>query len=1063
MSSQNSTPPNPPASPFGGPTSHTPVQNPYAQLHRDLGINVDISANNQGRAEPIVNPMAYPGDGGIGNRVMQGAAGSGFSPVDYATTRLGGNNFQGPAAGQHFNTGVPLHIAAYRAENAQFNYAALDTGLRNVTQHFAFDPNDALRTPQTMNDAVLLAHPDYQAQAMYALQSQVANIFRPGGEFHRSGQSAHEYFYSRQNNHVNLPMVNMFRSAGVTGDTPQAFLSNANQLLERHFDPLFSQVRGIVSNIATPDLRMAEVGMQETSAPAIALAGGFANAMNRTGVQQAINFPITAVASQHATENFINSMARVSPEYHYSAESGAAALAMEGEDFLTGSFPTHPGASPGLRMPLSEAHRAAIDVAAGSFEDVFLGENQAVRSGRSVNLPGLGRPVDRDMLRNLITNPEPDIYEAAINGAARTETNLYGEVASGGGGRVPDVLVGGVGGGDGGGGGGGRVSDILGGGGGDGGGGGRGDNSQAAFIATMRDLINALNANTNAQREGGGAAGQLGGPSNPLALPAPEAAPAAPTAAAVVADPAMARRGARRANRMFESFLDEEMIRSAPGIRQGPFLPDDQRDDDVLRQHNQSIVRRRTAAGAVVGFGRGLFGMQMQETDTEAAKNARTYGMLARFAGRGIIAAASQFGSPTGGNFSAMLEATPGFRRGFENLGLLTQLGEMTSNFELPILQTNRLLGDTSSMSASESVNTGPLRDMIKRGLTLPQALQALQGAAAASGGGIQSGALASAATDLTMNGLDAGAYFGNIGQMRAYGFNQNPGMEFSIASRMGLTGNQALSMQGQLFGSFLPMTQQNIGITRENFYSDITRMGRMSDGGINIAQGQAVFGRGQGVVGGALSMLNAPMQGVAESVLMANALARTGGNRHAARRLLEQQMARGGSGALRAMMDMGMSREVAVEALESSGLTTRDIGRLTQGDGLTGAGDLYSSNLGSGKALQFSRELAETQRQGMEAIDQNFDAFKQLEVLNRRTTRYQVDRTAINMGAQNLDDLFTAASKVTDAFDQLATTVRNSSAFQFMIDELKAGNIKTGGGLLGGTMALFGQLGIKF
>lgn len=1062
MSSQNSTPPNPPASPFGGPTSHTPVQNPYAQLHSNLGISVNYSSNNQGRAEQIVNPMAYPGNTAIGTREMQGASGSGLSPVDYATTQLGGYNFQGPTAGQHFNTGVPLHLAAYHDQNTQFNYRTLDTGLRTVTQSFAFDRNAALSDPLTMNNAVLLAHPEYQAQAIGALHSDIAAAFRPGGGFENSGgQSARDFFFSRPSNISNPPMAQMLRSAGVVGDTPEDFLYNAHQALQSHFDPLFGQVRGIVSNIPTPELRMAEVGMQQANAPAIALAGGFADVMSQAGFQQSINFPLGATGSRQSTENFINNVARVSPDYHYAAENAAYILAMQSEDLLTGSFPTHPGADPGLRIPLSQADRAAIEAASNNFQGIFFSENESVRSGRGINLPGMGHAVDRDRLQTLIDAPDPQVYQnaarearnlnAAFDAPEMNEDAFNASVASGGGD---------------GGGGGRRVPDILGGGGGGGGdnGGGGGGDPQAAFIAAMRDLISALNANTNAQR-GGGGAGQLGGPSNPLALPDPNAPPADPatTAAAVVADPAMARRGARRANRMFESFLDEEMIRSAPGIRQGPFLPDDQRDDDVLRQHNQSIVRRRTAAGAVVGFGRGLFGMQMQETDTEASKNARTYGMLARFAGRGIIAAASQFGSPTGGNFSAMLDATPGFRRGFENLGLLTQLGEMTSNFELPILQTNRLLGDTSSMSASESVNTGPLRDMIKRGLTLPQALQALQGAAAASGGGIQSGALASAATDLTMNGLDAGAYFGNIGQMRAYGFNQNPGMEFSIASRMGLTGNQALSMQGQLFGSFLPMTQQNIGITRENFYSDITRMGRMSDGGINIAQGQAVFGRGQGVVGGALSMLNAPMQGVAESVLMANALARTGGNRHEARKILEQQMARGGSGALRTMMDMGMSREVAVEALESSGLTTRDIGRLTQGGGLIGAGDLYSSNLGSGKALQFSRELAETQRQGMETIDQNFDAFKQLEGLNRRTTRYQVERTAINMGTQNLDDLFTAASKVTDAFDQLATRVRNSSAFQGMIDEIKAGNVALGGGLLGGTMALFGQLGIKF
>lgn len=460
-----------------------------------------------------------------------------------------------------------------------------------------------------------------------------------------------------------------------------------------------------------------------------------------------------------------------------------------------------------------------------------------------------------------------------------------------------------------------------------------------------------------------------------------------------------------------------------------------------LARREMRLFDAQLAAGGVsggsIGFLRGIFGQGVFQSDARATRYANVAGRSLRGLGglaRGGLSGLGNTGA--GSDFASFMSGLPGYSRGFEGFGLLRQYAQSNAQGELPALQAQQLLGQSPQTFGNYSANT--LDDIFQPlGIAPTQAAQIVAQAAQSQGGAMTRGLERFVASAISQ-GYDPNAYLSNIAQQRSMGFRGDPALEFNTARGMGLTGNAAIGMQAQLFGTFLQASTQNLGITREGYYNRVLGMGRMADGTTNIARGAAVFGRGQGVISQASQMLASPYQGLAPTLMMSEALRQTNGDQVAAMRLLERYQAQGGAGMQQLLS--ALPPDIQQMALSSAGLNLRDQRSINQRSpiAIEGANSpIFSDNpvVNLEPNMRVSQELATSEYARTRNLysDRGMAYFKAAEGQTRVVEEFQTgDRIVRALGvsagnaSQGLSDMTKSAIEVTNALDSIAKGLRS-------------------------------------
>lgn len=560
-------------------------------------------------------------------------------------------------------------------------------------------------------------------------------------------------------------------------------------------------------------------------------------------------------------------------------------------------------ATQALRRANKEAHRKGGEIHPSiGFDDARLAvAGSAVQAGVDPSILNTQIAIGRSGADTPLTKREMDVYGATLNYAAPLLSNMTAadiQRAANSSGLSLDedgtLLMGGTGGmggmgGDGG----------MGGGGGGGGMGGNGSGS-SDLINALQKNTEALNKNTQAYTP---AARQLGHDAG------------VPTA-------------------------------DAQGNTAQPYRPGVNTPVDTPIQPGfapPGSGRFRGALSLAGGFVSGLFGGQATDTDTKGRRIAKGIGRAMPAIGGAISAA------KIGGDVSSTLSSVAGFSRGFEGIGTFGGFAEMGASGELPALQASMMLGDKSASGAFLTHQMGGAIGAGQEfGISAEQMGGLILPMAQAAGGGMKLSDVGRFTAGFAA-GEDVGGVASLMGQQRQAGFTSDRAAEFNAAKARGLSGSAATGFASNLFGAFRGVSAGS-GLRMDRLKTEGRILGM---GGGDIEQGSARFQRGMGVHQGAINQLFSGFQGVSDTLLMAEALGRSGGDMLEAQKLLEQDQAQGGAMARQRLMGgLGLDRRTADHVLGGQ-LTTQDRAMMSRRENL-GGGDRFDLDQASGGNATF-------------------------------------------------------------------------------------------------------------
>jgi hypothetical protein len=363
------------------------------------------------------------------------------------------------------------------------------------------------------------------------------------------------------------------------------------------------------------------------------------------------------------------------------------------------------------------------------------------------------------------------------------------------------------------------------------------------------------------------------------------------------------------------------------------------------------------------GFLSGLTGGQATATDTIGRRRAKGLGRAVGWAGSRLGAGARNIagGASIGGDIYSMLQSVPGFSRGFEGLPLHGEWVKMGAGGELPAMQASMQMGLSGNHLMPKQfgdMDAGAEFGISKEsmgGLVLPWMQQGA--------GGVDQSDVARFTRGMA-GGEDIGGIASLVGQQRMAGFRDNRALEFNEAKAQGLTGAGATGFASNLFGAFRGLTAgSGLSFGRQKTEERILGMG-----GGDIEAGSARFQRGQGVFKSAGQELMSPFEGLASTLLMAEAMQASAGDWVKAKRRLEQgeknpNLARGRLGKL------GLSRDVTQASLLAGGYTTEDLGMMGKTDSMAGGDKFDLLQASGGDGTRFSSPLAKRRNKQLDDV----------------------------------------------------------------------------------------------
>ena len=409
-----------------------------------------------------------------------------------------------------------------------------------------------------------------------------------------------------------------------------------------------------------------------------------------------------------------------------------------------------------------------------------------------------------------------------------------------------------------------------------------------------------------------------------------------------------------------------------------------------------------SGGGMFRSFGAGLLAKQQPTANMTAGQtNAMNFGRWAR---KPIMGAFQQtLGAGGGASTLPFLQSIPGFGRGYEGIAPLKSFGRMAAGGELPALQASMLMG-TGNQELRYGMG-GTTHQGQDFGIS-PEMMGGLITPWASAAGGKGGYAPKNVRRDVKAfaAGEDVGGYYSLVGRQRQAGLQGNRALEFNAAKKRGLSGVAATQFGGTLLNSFLSLdAATNIGLSRSGTESRILGMGRG-----NIGRGTGVFQRGMGVVAGAESQLFSPFKGMTSTLLMADAMERSGGDYFKAGELLEEQKRKGGAGVEGILKKQTEDSDLTRILMRSENLSSRDIGDLKRSGGL-GGGESPNFNLtAGGKATQTAAAFAERRTEQMEKFFNRFKTFEK--VLS--TDRVVEDKLLTNLD-KNVGGMLELVTKV--------------------------------------------------
>jgi len=979
MSSNNSQPPSPPNSPFGGPTSHAPSQAPMGPPPPPMGGYTPLQtagvpntpfarmySERSGAARtlpqtPIAN--VYRAAQEIGTAINNEAYGrNGTGPNGYGPSQLYMGNFQNAPQLIQKAQQATAHIADPAERQREYEQHIYHTArLKESMQLTA--PIDMPGGQQSQffrnkREAFQTAHIYAQPHFQATLEDQIYQTIMQGAE--------------------TIPRISHRQYLQVAGGDPnQAQLNKIQGYLHQQrknptASPLGGFARPIFSNIASLDL---QDGVPQGRTPEQHI-----EAQLRASIRNSVrDSPIGQFGSEINASPFLSSM-----NVEMQQMSVGEIMASRGRELAIRDIENDPSADPRLKQNATPAvARAAVGTLQGQAAEVA-----------NVSFPyAEGVPLSAAL--PLASETVQTIENVRGTVARRVGEQALYETAS----SVPMQGGGGAGGGAGGAGG-------FGGGAGDG-----GDDPMKRLTEGLAQVVSELMSSL--QKASQGAEGFAQAMGEAQSLPSPDGSASAPAPSAAPMDTEAIQKELQQTGRREFRLFDKMLARG------GTLEP------------NKYLAAGLSGGAGAIGFMRGVFGRGVFQSDSEAAKVGNVLGAGTAALSRTMLNSLVGLTSAGGGaDIAGFYAGVPGYERGLQGLGLLNSYAQSASQAELPAMQAQALMGQApSSFGGFASRNVA---DFMRLGIGPEQAAQMLQQAASIQGGAVGNmQSLRNTVLDFTAAGYDPNAYLGNLAQQRSFGFTDNQALEFNVARGLGLTGSAATNMQAQLFGNFLGASAQNLGITRQGYYERVLGMGRG-----NLTQGAAVFARGQGVAAQAGQMLSQPYAGLAPTLMLSEALRRTGGDQVAATRLLERVQAQGGAG-INSLLS-SLPADVRRMALASSGLNLRDQVSINQSaDFSSSLGDTPNiPQIDATEGMQVNRELSKTLygRTATLYSDIGMDRFRAAQGQNRRIEAFQTgERLDATLGkglgdaAKQLGSMTSSVMEVTKALDLVAKTVRDN------------------------------------
>jgi len=260
---------------------------------------------------------------------------------------------------------------------------------------------------------------------------------------------------------------------------------------------------------------------------------------------------------------------------------------------------------------------------------------------------------------------------------------------------------------------------------------------------------------------------------------------------------------------------------------------------------------------------------------------------------------------------------------------------------------------------------------------------------------------------------------------------------EFNAARGLGLRGSAATGFASNLFGAFRGISAGS-GIAHDRVRTEQRILGM---GGGDIEAGTARFQRGAGVHQGAIDMLFADMNGVAETLLMAEAMQRADGDRLKAKRLMEADKAQGGAMLHTRLGALGFDSETRQEILGGR-LTTQDHGMMHKRGAVASSESFDLIEANAGKATRTSGAFGTRRNEQIDTFlsprgQATFDTIMEQE---KKVEQVLVDSLNKNVGQlDKLTDVIIILNKALTQFVKQGNYLQ--SGRNDVVDKIQSGN----------------------
>jgi hypothetical protein len=365
-------------------------------------------------------------------------------------------------------------------------------------------------------------------------------------------------------------------------------------------------------------------------------------------------------------------------------------------------------------------------------------------------------------------------------------------------------------------------------------------------------------------------------------------------------------------------------------------------------------------------------------------------------------------------------------------VNVLSAYGKLAAGVELPNLQASMLQGLPAGSPKAGGIMSpvyGRAQEML--GLAPAQAAAFMASIGGAAGG--MDNTLAVSLLAAEQQGANAGGLASILGNQRLMLGVKGGAAEINSAITAGMKGANVGGYANVL--ASLSQQEAGAGYRTDRFGVQRDMLG-MARG--NLAYGMGAFQRTQGISRGAAGQLGSMFGGVAESVLMMDAMMQTGGDLVKAQQMLETQDI---TGMKQALERQGLSGDVLTMSMVGGGMRVLDTQRIAKGSVQTADDKLNYSDVAGTESLKASKFLSEREGDRLRKFYEPsaYKVFEQKEKLDVKLEANVIDKV-VGLSS-SMDSLTETVTELVEVLDQIIYDQRDS-----LISDIRALTSGAGG-----------------